>query len=104
MSLIGVSPKDIARHVGWKSLQTAEYYMQTGKVMKMSHAASALADSTSTVKGGSSAAISQWQIYFASKTKGEVFLSPFLRSLYVLERVLLNLCHDVSFVFPVRLL
>ena len=43
MSLIGVSPEDIARHVGWKSLQTAEYYTQTGKVIKMSHAASASA-------------------------------------------------------------
>ena len=46
------------RHVGWKSLQTAEYYMQTGKVMKMSHAASALADSTLSVEGDPSAAIS----------------------------------------------
>ena len=43
MSLIGVSP-DVARHVWWKSLQMAEYYMQTGKVMKISHAASAVAD------------------------------------------------------------
>ena len=58
MSLIGVSPEDIARHVGWKSLQMAEYYMQTGKVMRMSHAASALADSTSMVEGDPSAAIS----------------------------------------------
>ena len=45
-------------HVGWKSLQAAEYYMQTGKVMKMSHAASALADSTLSVEGDPSAAIS----------------------------------------------
>ena len=45
------------RRVGWKSLQTAEYYMQTGKVMKMSHAASALADSTLSVEGDPSAAI-----------------------------------------------
>ena len=58
MSLIGVSPEDVARHVGWKSLQTAEYYMQTRKVMKMSHAASALADSTLSVEGDPSAAIS----------------------------------------------
>ena len=46
------------RHVGWKSLQTAEYYMQTGKVMKMSYAASALADSPLSVEGDPSAAIS----------------------------------------------
>jgi len=32
--------------------------MQTGKVMKMSHAASALADSTLSVEGDPSAAIS----------------------------------------------
>ena len=58
MSLIGVSPEDIARHVGCKSFQTAEYYMQTGKVVKMSHAASPLADSTSMVERDPSAAIS----------------------------------------------
>ena len=46
------------RHVGSKSLQTAEFYMQTGKVMKMSHAASALADSTLSVEEDPSAAIS----------------------------------------------
>ena len=44
--------------MGWKSLQRAEYYMQTGKVMKMSHAASALADSTLSVEADPSAAIS----------------------------------------------
>ena len=46
------------RHVGWKSLQTAEYYMQTGKVTEMSLAASARADSTLSVEGDPSAAIS----------------------------------------------
>ena len=69
------------RHVGWKSLQTAEYYMQTGKVMKMSHAASALADSTLSVEGDPSAALSVANL-FRIKTNCEVFLSPFLRSLY----------------------
>ena len=34
LSLLGVSPDDIARHVGWKSLSTMEYYSQTGKVMR----------------------------------------------------------------------
>ena len=48
----------LCRHVRWKSLQTAEYYMQTGKVMKMSRAASALADSILSVEGDPSAAIS----------------------------------------------
>ena len=63
MSLIGVSPEDIARHVGWKSLQTAEYYTQTGKVMKMSHAASALADSTSVAGTDPSAAVSVAELF-----------------------------------------
>lgn len=33
LSHLGVAPEDITRHVGWKSLETAEYYFQTGKVM-----------------------------------------------------------------------
>lgn len=33
LSHLGVAPEDIARHVGWKSLETAEYYFQTEKVM-----------------------------------------------------------------------
>ena len=33
LSHLGVAPEDIARHVGWKSLETAEYYFQTWKVM-----------------------------------------------------------------------
>ena len=57
MSLIGFSPEEVARHVGRKSLQTAKYHMLTGKVMKMSRTASALADSTSTVEGDPFAAV-----------------------------------------------
>jgi len=63
MSLIGVSPEDIVRHVGWKSLQTSEYYTQSGKVMKMSHAASALADSTSVAGTDPSAAVSVAELF-----------------------------------------
>lgn len=33
LSHLGMAPEDIARHVGWKSLETAEYYFQTWKVM-----------------------------------------------------------------------
>ena len=33
LSHLGVTPENITRHVGWKSLETAEYYFQTGKVM-----------------------------------------------------------------------
>ena len=32
--LLGASPDDIARHVGWKSLSTMKYYSQIGKVMR----------------------------------------------------------------------
>ena len=46
MSLVRVPMEDAAQHVGWKSLDMAEYYMQTGKVLNMSHADSMLANST----------------------------------------------------------
>lgn len=49
MSLVGVPMEDVAWHVGWRSLDTAEYYTQTRKVLNMSHAASRLADSTHAV-------------------------------------------------------
>ena len=32
MSLVGVPMEVVARHVGWRSLDTAEYYTQTGNV------------------------------------------------------------------------
>ena len=92
MSLIGVSPEDIARHVGCKSFQTAEYYMQTGKVVKMSHAASPLADSTSTVEGDPSAAISVANPFSYQKRIARFFSHlRFLRSLLdlVLQRVVI---------------
>jgi len=46
LSLLGVSPADVARHVGWRSLETMEYYSQTGKVMNADRVAATLADST----------------------------------------------------------
>ena len=46
LSLLGVAPEVIARHVGWKSLEMAEYYSQMGKFMGLSNAASTLADGT----------------------------------------------------------
>lgn len=55
LSLLDVATEDIARHVGWKSLETADYYSQTGKVMGLSNAASALADSTFAEAGVPSA-------------------------------------------------
>ena len=46
LSLLGVSPDDIAIHVGWKSFSTVEYYSQTGKVMRSQKVAATLASST----------------------------------------------------------
>lgn len=31
LSLLGIPPEDIARHVGWSSVAKAEYYSQMGK-------------------------------------------------------------------------
>ena len=42
-SLLGVTSEEVARHVGWRFLDTAEYYTQTNKVMNMSNTASVLA-------------------------------------------------------------
>jgi len=57
LSVLGVAPKDIARHVGWKSLATAEYNFQTEKVMGLSNTASALADSLLFKRGMLSASL-----------------------------------------------
>ena len=51
LSLLGVTPDDIARHVGWKSLSTMEYYSQTGKVMRSLKVAATLASRTSSGHG-----------------------------------------------------
>ena len=42
---------------------TAEYYTQAGRVMKMSHAASTLADSTSASEGNPSAAVAVAEMF-----------------------------------------
>ena len=57
LSLLGVSPDDIARHVGWKSLSTMEYYSQTGKVMRSQKVAATLASGTSSCHGNHAQAI-----------------------------------------------
>ena len=46
LSLLSIPPEDIARHVGWSSVATAEYYLQMGKVMNSDAVASFLAAST----------------------------------------------------------
>ena len=43
LSLLGASDDQVARHVGWKSLQTAQYYSQVPKVMDLSLPASLIA-------------------------------------------------------------
>lgn len=48
LSLMGVSAEDVARHVGWKSTITSEYYSQCKKVMDSERAATALAAATAT--------------------------------------------------------
>ncbi|KAJ7322058.1 hypothetical protein OS493_033224 [Desmophyllum pertusum] len=47
LSMLGVPVADIARHVGWKSIQMAQYYSQTDKVLALTKPADALAASTS---------------------------------------------------------
>ena len=49
LSLLGASDDQVARHVGWKSMQTAQYYSQVPKVMELSFPASLLAQGS--VKG-----------------------------------------------------
>ncbi|KAJ7391233.1 hypothetical protein OS493_019364 [Desmophyllum pertusum] len=49
LSLLGVSDDQVARHVGWKSIQTAQYYSQVSKVMELSLPASLFAQGS--VKG-----------------------------------------------------
>ena len=49
LSLLGASDDQVARHVGWKSVQMAQYYSQVPKVMELSLPASLLAQDS--VKG-----------------------------------------------------
>jgi len=49
LSLLGASDDQVARHVGWKRVQAAQYYSQVPKVIKLSLPASLLAQGS--VKG-----------------------------------------------------
>ena len=75
MSMVCVPLEDVARHVGWRSLDTADYYTQTERVINMSRVASALADSTHTAGGSISAAVQQLK-HFILKTVCAVSLLP----------------------------
>lgn len=57
LSLLGVSQQDVARHVGWKSMATADYYTQCDKVMDPGRAASALATASGGGTNGSTASV-----------------------------------------------
>ncbi|EDO30749.1 predicted protein [Nematostella vectensis] len=58
LSLLRVSTEDVARHVGWKSTSTADYYSQTGKVMNAERVADALAESSVPNATGETPALS----------------------------------------------
>lgn len=49
LSLLGATDQDIARHVGWRNLSTAQYYTQTNKVMALTKPANLLRDGTSAM-------------------------------------------------------
>ena len=52
LSLLGVPSEDVARPVGWSSVVTADYYLQTGKVMNSDLVVASLAMSTAQVQLG----------------------------------------------------
>lgn len=76
MSMVGVSLEDVACHVGWRSLNTAEYYTQTGRVLNMSRAASALADSTHVVHGSPTAVSAAETFRSKNNLRGFSFAFP----------------------------
>lgn len=47
LSLLGISPEDVASHVGWRTRESFDHYCQINKVLGMDHVASTLASSTS---------------------------------------------------------
>ena len=48
LSMIRASMEQITTHIGWKSTQTAKYYMQTDKVLGVNKVADMLAQSKNT--------------------------------------------------------
>lgn len=56
LSLLGASDQQVANHVGWRSLETARYYMQADKVMQLSQPASLLAEGTTSGPDGRNSA------------------------------------------------
>ena len=87
MSLVGVPMEDVAQHVRWRFLDTAEYYMQTGKGLNMSHAASMLTDSMYAVEGSLPAVVSTAEL-FCSKNNLQSFPLAFPWSIFLVFRLL----------------
>ena len=77
LSLLGVTSEEVARHVSWRSLDTAEYYTQTKKVMNMSNTASVLASSTAVTPSGSVGPASSVAQVFRAKKRTARFFSRF---------------------------
>ena len=77
LSLLGVTSEKVARHVGWRSLDTVEYYTQTKKVMNMSNTTSVLASSTAVTPWGAVAPASSVAQVFRAKNELRDFSPAF---------------------------
>ena len=63
LSMLGVPLADIARHVGWRSTQMAQYYCQTDKVLGLTKPADTLAAATAPSKYDCSPALSSGRVF-----------------------------------------
>ena len=63
LSMLGVPLADIARHVGWRSTEMAQYYCQTDKVLGLTKPADALAAATAPSKHDCSPALSSGRVF-----------------------------------------
>ena len=77
-----MTSEEVARHVGWRSLDTAEYYTQTKKVMNMSNTASVLASSTAVTPSGAVAPASSVAQVFRAKKRTARFFCRFSLDLF----------------------
>ena len=78
-----MTSEKVARHVGWRSLDTTEYYTQTKKVMNMSNTASVLASSAAVTPSGAVAPASSVAQVFRAKNQLRDF-SPAFPEIYSL--------------------
>ena len=61
--MLGVPLADIARHVGWRSTQMAQYYCQTDKVLGLTKPADTLAAATAPSKYDCSPALPSGRVF-----------------------------------------